>query len=184
MSVYEPAEDSYLLKKCLKKYLVGKSKDIKILDMGSGSGIQAESCIELGFKNILTVDVNLEVVERLKAKGFESLESNLFDNVSSGKFDLIIFNPPYLPFDEREPKDSQVMTTGGKKGNEIILRFLRGAQEYVADRGRILLLFSSLSRVDVIRGEVEKLGYRFKEVGKEKLFFEELFVWEIWFCEG
>ena len=44
LSIYQPAEDSYLLKECLISFLSGKSKSINILDMGSGSGIQARTC--------------------------------------------------------------------------------------------------------------------------------------------
>ena len=50
MHIYQPAEDSYLLQETLKQYLKSKSKNIKILDMGSGTGIQAKTARDLGFK--------------------------------------------------------------------------------------------------------------------------------------
>jgi methylase of polypeptide subunit release factors len=36
MAIYEPQEDSFLLQKVLKEYAFGR-----VLDMGTGSGIQA-----------------------------------------------------------------------------------------------------------------------------------------------
>ena len=58
-----------------------------------------------------------------------SITSDLFDKIPKNKkFDIVAFNPPYLPEDKREDKESQLTTTGGKKGNEITLRFLKKAK--------------------------------------------------------
>jgi len=43
--IYLPAEDSYLLSEVIKKIKI--NKDDKILDMGSGSGIQARTILSL-----------------------------------------------------------------------------------------------------------------------------------------
>ena len=63
----------------------GKSKDksISILDMGSGTGIQAQTCKDLGFQNIITVDINPEAITHLKEQGFKAIKSNLFSNIDS-----------------------------------------------------------------------------------------------------
>jgi len=125
MSIYPPAEDSYLLAETVSSYLNDKpNKNIKILDMGAGSGIQAENCKEQGFNEVLTADIDPKVVKYLKSVGFNSIETDLFSNISE-KFSLILFNPPYLPEDKREPKDSKLVTTAGKKGYELILRLKR-----------------------------------------------------------
>jgi len=96
MSIYQPEQDSYLLSEEVKNYLTKiKNKEIKILDMGSGSGIQAKTCKELGFNNILCADINQEVVEFLGKQGFKVIKTNLFLNINKRqRFDLIIFNPP------------------------------------------------------------------------------------------
>jgi len=176
--IYLPAEDSYLLQGVIKDFLSEEqSKDIKILDMGSGSGIQAQTCLDLGFKNVLAVDINLEVVEHLERKGLSVVESDLFSNVS-GKYDLIIFNPPYLPEDIREPEDIKLATTAGKKGSEIIIRFLKEAKEFLNKNGKILLLFSSLSQPKIILNKADELGYNYNLIKTLKLDFEELYVYE------
>ncbi len=175
--IYQPAEDSYLLQETIKDFLKDKNKNIKILDMGSGSGIQAETCLNLDFKNIFCADIDPEVIRYLKEKGLNIIKSNLFSNISK-KFDLIIFNAPYLPEDEREPEDIKLATTAGKKGYEIIIKFLEEAKEYLNDNGKILLLFSSFSQPNVILKKANEFRYRYKLINNIKLDFEELFVYE------
>ena len=178
--MYPPAEDSYFLREEVKKYLSTisseKRKKSKVLDMGSGSGIQAEACLQAGVpkKNILAADLDKEVMLSLKKRGFRAIHSNLFSKIKQ-KFDLIIFNPPYLPAD---PKEKGRDTTGGKKGYETILKFLWRAQSHLKKEGKIFLLFSSLSKPKIIK-EYAKKYYHLKEKSSKKLFFEELFVIEL-----
>ena len=65
-------------------------------------------------------------------------QSNLFKNLDE-KFDTIIFNPPYLPSD---PKLKDLTLDGGKKGYELIQKFLKQAKKHLEKKGIILLLFS------------------------------------------
>ncbi|GAI19904.1 unnamed protein product [marine sediment metagenome] len=178
MQIYQPAEDSYLLSKILKDFLKNKDKFLSILDIGSGSGIQAQICRDLKFKNILTADINPKAVEHLKQQGFNAIKSDLFSNIKK-QFNLIIFDPPYLPKDKREPKDSQITTTAGKQGYEIIIKFLKQAKSHLTKQGTILLLFSSLSKPKIILNQAKKLNYKIKLLKTKKLFFEKLFVYEI-----
>jgi len=179
MTIYQPAEDSYLLSKEIKTNLKNqKNKNLSILDMGCGSGIQAKTCKELGFENIITADINPEVIKHLKQQKFNVIQSDLFSNINNkNKFDIIIFNPPYLPEDKREPKDSKIATTAGKKGYEIIIKFLSQAKSHLAKDGTILLLFSSLSQPKVILNKAKQLKYTTKVLDSQKLSFEELYVY-------
>tara|TARA_B100002003_G_C14068205_1_gene513947 strand:- start:680 stop:1231 length:552 start_codon:yes stop_codon:yes gene_type:complete len=176
--IYEPSEDSFLLQKTLKKFLKNKNKSLSILDMGSGSGIQAQTCISLGFKKTLAVDKNPESIKILTEKKINAVRSNLFSKIKMKKFNLIIFNPPYLPEDPREPKDSQLVTTAGKEGYEIIIKFLKQATSQLKSEGKILLLFSSLSHPKIILKNAKSLGYNYQLISKEKIPFEELYVYE------
>ncbi|MEK6875547.1 MAG: HemK2/MTQ2 family protein methyltransferase [Nanoarchaeota archaeon] len=175
--IYQPAEDSYLLQKAISNYLK-KKKINKFLDMGSGTGILARTAIINGIKkeNIFLIDINKEAIKQLKEKfpKSEVIKSDLFSEIKDKiRFDLIVINPPYLPEDKREDKESGIATTGGKKGSEIINRFLKQAKNYLNKNGRILLLTSSLTK------GIEWNGWKKKIINKEKLFFEELVVWEV-----
>lgn len=168
--IYEPAEDSYLLEEQVKKFA---KRGIKVLDMGTGSGIQAEAAKDC---DVLAVDINQECVDFVRKKGINCIKSDLFENVK-GKFDLIIFNPPYLPEDEEEPEDSKLSTTGGKKGNEILERFFSQVENYLNKNGKILIVFSSLTPdVDKI---IKKYGFSYKKLSEQKIPFETLYVYEI-----
>jgi len=163
-SIYEPDEDSFLLAKQVRKHAFGK-----VLDMGSGSGIQAENAKNA--KKILCVDIDPVAVKLLKKRGFDALQSDLFENVK-GKFDTIIFNPPYLPEDKYDKKPD---TTGGHYGNEIIKRFLLQAKKHLNKNGIILLVVSSMT--PYFLELFKKYGYNSHKLSEKKLFFEVLFVY-------
>jgi len=166
--IYEPEEDSFLLAKYVKQYARGK-----VLDMGCGSCVQAEAALSKT-KNITAVDINPEAVALAKKKGFTAIKSDLFENVK-GKYNLIIFNPPYLPEDSEEDSESKLVTTGGKKGNEVLERFLKDAKEHLALNGNVLVIASSLTpNVD---GLFAEYGYEFRLLEIKNLFFEKLFVY-------
>ncbi|OGJ13254.1 hypothetical protein A3K82_01695 [Candidatus Pacearchaeota archaeon RBG_19FT_COMBO_34_9] len=178
--IYQPAEDSFLMSQILKEKLpelLNKNPDLKFLEIGAGSGIHLETAKNLGIKkeNIFSSDIDKKSVSHCNLLGFNCIHSDLFEKISKQRFDLIIFNPPYLPEDAREPKDSRTATTGGKKGNEIILRFLEQAKDYLGKKGRIFLITSSLAE----NVNFASLGYNAREIGCEKLFFERLCVWEL-----
>lgn len=181
MAIYKPAEDSYLLAETLRNYLTNlktSAKDFKILDMGTGFGIQAETCKKSGFNNILTADINPEAVKHLEKSGFKSVQTDLFSKISKKcKFDLIVFNPPYLPEDKLEPEDSKIATTAGKKGYELIIKFLEKSKSYLAKKGVILILISSLSKPTIIIKKAKNLEYTVELLNKKSLFFEELYVY-------
>ena len=176
-SIYQPAEDSYLLSKVLENEIPNQIKnnsEIKFLEIGSGSGIILQRAKKSGIKNknIFAIDINQNAVKNCKELGFNCIYSDLFVNVE-GKFDIIVFNPPYLPKDENEPEDSQVATTGGETGSEIINKFLKEADNYIEENGKIYLITSSLTK------GINWKKFSKKLLGKEKLFMEELFVWEL-----
>jgi len=176
MKIYSPEADSYFLSDAKKKFFKRQSKEkikkFRVLEIGSGSGIQLTTFFSLGIlrKNIFACDINSQAVKHCKALGFNCIQSNLFSKIK-GKYDLIIFNPPYLPNTEY---DSEKDTSGGKKGSEVVNRFLNQAREYLKTKGKVLILVSSLTQ-----------GTNFKEynrklVAEKKFFFEKLFVYELW----
>ncbi|MFZ1970987.1 MAG: HemK2/MTQ2 family protein methyltransferase [Candidatus Nanoarchaeia archaeon] len=170
--IYQPAEDSFFLNSFLVKE-IRELKQKKILDMGSGSGFQSKTLIENGIhpENIFLSDINKDAINNLKKEFPKSrvIESDLFKNVKD-KFDLIIFNPPYLPEDKF---DAGLETSGGKKGSKIINEFLKQARKHLLKNGKILILTSSFTK------GIDWMDYNRKLLGKKKIFFEELYVWEL-----
>jgi len=176
--IYEPAEDSYLLAESVKKYARGS-----VLDIGTGSGIQAKTAASLkAVKKVLAVDIQSDVVASLKKEKLKKItvqKSDLFSAVK-GKFDTIVFNPPYLPLDEREAEESRYTTTGGKKGYEVLQQFLYGVNDYLVKDGICLILFSSLTRKEKVDAFIDEIGYEKEKLSEQALGgFETLYVYKI-----
>ena len=178
MDIYQPAEDSYLLQKYVRRYATGR-----VMDMGTGSGIQALTAIEVpSVREVVAVDVNAKAVEALnqeiekqKLRKIKSLEGNLFENVD-GYFNVIIFNPPYLPQD-KGIEDSALY--GGKKGWEISERFFKHVSRHLFPEGMVLFLFSSLTNKQRIEEILEHSLLQWEALGEEKIAFETLYVYKI-----
>lgn len=176
--MYDAREDSLFLVKITKKYLKDKNNEIKILDIGTGSGIQTKNLIELGIKkqNIIVSDIDDKALKIVENLGVKTINSNLFESFKSKeKFDLIIFNPPYLP---ENKYDTEIDTTGGKKGDEVIIRFIEQLKSHLTKKGVCLLLTSSITPKKWIT-LAEKNKFIVKKIETKKLFFEELHVWEL-----
>ncbi len=170
--IYQPREDSFLLEKEVKKRAKGKS----FLDMGSGTGIQARAAISAGASSVLVADIDKEAIRKLKNQNIPAVCSNLFSKIRE-KFDIISFNPPYLPEDKLEGRESALATSGGKQGDEIILKFLKQAKSHLKKNGIILLVISSLTPKKRIFALLKKQGLKHNVLSSEKLFFEALEVW-------
>ncbi|RMD46200.1 methyltransferase domain-containing protein [Candidatus Pacearchaeota archaeon] len=172
--VYEPREDSFFFAKTLREYL-SSHRVKRVLDMGCGSGILTRVASKfVGKNNVLACDINPEAVKSLKQEGFRAVVSNLFKNIKE-KFDLIVFNAPYLPLDRTEPANSRIETTGGIYGDEISIKFLKECPRFLNNNGSVLLLISSITPMNRIR------KFNPKILAKKRLFFEELLILEFRF---
>ncbi len=176
--VYHPSEDSYFLSRILEKKipkLIEQNPNLMFLEIGTGSGIHLETSLNSGIKkeNIFSCDININSVNHCNSLGFHCIYSDLFEKIP-GKFDLIIFNPPYLAKDKFDNKED---TTGGEKGDEVIIKFLKQAKTHLNKNGKIFLLLSSYTPLENIELELENYNKNF--LGKEKLFYEEIYIWEL-----
>ena len=141
--VYQPAEDTFLL---IRAALAEVRPDDVVVEIGTGSGAVA-SAVQKAAPQTIGVDINPHAVAYAHAvNGVETLRSDLFSAVS-GKFDLILFNAPYLPTLPEERIDDwlEYALDGGVLGRDVIERFLPQALSHLTDTGRILLLISSLT---------------------------------------
>ncbi len=169
--VYEPREDSYLLAEATRRFANGT-----VLDLGTGTGIQGVTAAMKGCR-VAFADISEEALECARenaaANGAtgEFLLTDMFTKVP-GKFDTIIFNPPYLPSAPLVNNHSAVpYLDGGIKGRELIDRFISGYMDHMNPGGIALLLESSLNGfeedIKILNAEV---------VARQHLFFEELAV--------
>ena len=176
-NVYIPAEDSYLLADNLQ-IENGQS----VLEIGTGSGIVAMYASKLT-DNITVTDINFDACE-LARKNFEAnnidnieiLFGNLFEPVKNRKFDVILFNTPYLPTEEGEVLEDTINYAfdGGLNGRKVIDLFLNEVGNHLNDGGIVQLIQSSLSGNEETLEKLDRLGFIAEIVASEHFFFEDI----------
>jgi release factor glutamine methyltransferase len=173
--IYTPREDSALLEHYVRQYAKND-----VLDIGTGSGIQAITAAHSNkVKSVLAADIQKSTIDHckknIKNKKIKFIVSDLFGNINK-KFDTIIFNPPYLP---NELKVKDLTLEGGKKGYEVIERFLNEANNFLKADGIVLIVFSSLTKKEKVDEFIKNNLLEFKELDKKHIFFEDLYVYLI-----
>ena len=176
-NVYIPAEDSYLLADNLE-IKQGQS----VLEIGTGSGIVAMYASRLT-DNITVTDINFDACElarkNFEDNGIENIEilfGNLFEPVKNRKFDVILFNTPYLPTDEDEVLDDTINYAfdGGLNGRKVIDLFLNEVGNHLNDNGIVQIIQSSLSGNEETLEKLDQLGFVSEIAAKEHFFFEDI----------
>jgi len=172
--VYEPREDSFMLADAIEDYAFGS-----VLDMGTGTGILAERASDSPkVTNIIGVDVNPAAIEyclkNIRNKKIKFMHSNLFSGLK-GKFDFIVFNPPYLPRGKDKVKDKSLI--GGKKGFEVLEKFFKEVSKHLNPKGRILIVFSSLTDKEKVDSIIKNHKFKANLLEKKHMFFEDLYLY-------
>lgn len=170
MTVYRPGEDTYLVLEYLEGLDLGEKT---FLDMGTGNGEIAVKAAEKGAE-VTAVDINPEALsfarEKAGERGLEDkitfLESDLFEEVE-GEFDIVVFNPPYLP--GSEGLGDEEIWRGGEKGIEVTESFLREVPEFLAEGGEAFVVMSSRSEIEYIVD-----SFDLSAVSSKKIWFENL----------
>jgi len=180
--VYEPAEDTFLL----AENLVINENDV-VLDVGTGCGILGILAAKKA-KKVVATDINPYAIScaRINVRQNGVLAKmdirlgNLFEPVKKNeKFDVIIFNAPYLPTSESE-KRSWIgkAWAGGQSGRDIIEPFLSGVPKYLKEKGRIFLVQSSLSDIDRTIRRFKESGLDAMVIAEKKFPFETIVVFK------
>lgn len=184
--VYEPAEDTFQLLESIEV-----KPDDNVLEIGTGCGVIALKYASLGAKVVCT-DINPYAVsltkrnyERNKSliKGrFEVRKGDLFSIINDDeKFDVIIFNPPYLPTKKNEIIGGSgwfdIATDGGIDGLSLTKRFIDDLSKYLDNNGKAYFVFSSLSNRKKIDLYLSKNRLKAKIVSNYSFDDETIFVY-------
>ena len=178
--VYEPAEDSFLLADVA---LEEAEPGMSILEVGAGSGF-VSAVLRANVKGIrvLATEINPHAAFCAKSNGVEVIRTDLFRGLKpenqKASFDLILFNPPYLPTSEEEKVSGWLNYAfdGGASGRETLDRFLGEVRNYLKPGGKILVLISSITGLEAVKEKMVKMGFEVDVVGRKKISFEELMV--------
>jgi len=203
--VYPPSDDTYLIINYFKKEVNKNLFDglpintiKKILDMGTGTGI-----IALFFQEIkkyfskFTPKIYASDISdvAIRCATLNERTNNYKDNIIFIKsdlfrkfpqnlqhsFDIIVFNPPYLPSISYNEKDitrsrSDSNWDGGVRGFEVFLEFLRYVKEFLNSEQKYYIYYISSSSADIsqLNEELEILGFRNSILNKKHIFFEDI----------
>jgi len=145
--VYVPADAS--VPRMLFAYqhlLTGK----RALDMGTGTGVLALLAAQFGASHVVATDINPHAVDNAHEnvnrfgvgdKVIVKNAANLFDAVQGERFDVILFNAPWVEGQPRTIYDRALFDPGYR----VLTQFLTDAPEHLVEGGAILLQFSDAS---------------------------------------
>ena len=176
-NVYVPAEDSYLLADNLE-IENGQS----VLEIGTGSGVVEMYASRLTDK-ITVTDINFDACQlaekNFAENGIENIEvlfGNLFEPVKDRKFDVILFNTPYLPTDDGDVIEDTINYAfdGGLNGRKVIDLFLDEVGNHLNDGGIVQMIQSSLSGNEETLQKFDEMGFISEIAESEHFFFEDI----------
>lgn len=175
--VYIPSDDTFLLAKNLE-IKEGQS----VLEIGTGSGL-VSMYASLLTDDVTATDINYNALE-LAEKNFKLNNINtiklefgdLFEPVKDKKFDVILFNTPYLPTDSEDiiNDDLNYAFDGGLDGRKVIDRFINEVSNHLNDKGIVQIIQSSLSDNNRTLDMFDRNGFVAEIAESEKFFFEEI----------
>ncbi|MCL4452014.1 MAG: methyltransferase [Candidatus Thermoplasmatota archaeon] len=170
--VYVPAEDTFLL-------LREANCHGKVLEIGTGSGLIAIYLAKQGLQ-VDAVDISKHALECASANcvangvSIRLVQSDLFHDVR-GKYDTIIFNPPYLPVNDQI--EGAEAWNGGSDGFYVIRRFLEGAPDHLSESGVIFMILSDLTDINSLINEFS--NFIFTRLGSEHFESETIYAYQL-----
>lgn len=169
--VYEPAEDSFLLIDALEKDLeyLNKKNPTFCLEVGSGSGVII-TAFGMVFPNTVcfSTDINFKacLMSHSTAKHnnvkMEAINMDLATCFVQNKFDVVIFNPPYVVTDSEECGSHGIEASwaGGVKGREVTDRLLYMIPKILTPGGTFYLLLIEDNIPKEVVQIMSKLGFK------------------------
>jgi release factor glutamine methyltransferase len=182
--VYDPSDDTFLLLEYInenKREFYGR----RILELGTGTGIVGLYMLLSGARDVVMTDINPYSLEAAKCtlsihkKSIGDLNSFSYTIIGcdmlecfrkKSLFNVIVFNPPYLP----TPCKDSLLELSWCNGFAVISRFLEYLNSYLTGEGKVLLVVSDKLPVGHILSRLSGSGFKVDLVAERKLFFEKL----------
>ncbi len=162
---------------------INVAPDDVVLDMGTGSGVQAVTAARTALK-VVAIDINPEAVRHAEinaeANGLKDritvMEGDLFSPLRKEPvFSVILFTPPYLEGLPRSDFEHSLFDPG----KALIKRFFSEAQSYLRQDGYIQMLYSSLADHEKALTIIRGLGWHCELMSSQETFSESFSIYKI-----
>jgi release factor glutamine methyltransferase len=175
--MYAPSDDTFLLADCIRQY-----SGRRALEIGVGSGLLLD-ILEKNFAYVAGSDIDLQALQHCKQQKIPSAHVLLVccdagSAFGTGKFDLIVSNPPYLPNDNNN-NILDPTVHGGPTGIEVTVHFINSALPLLAGDGKLLIVISSFANSSALDKVVLENNMHKKVVKEKRLFYETLSIVEL-----
>jgi HemK-related putative methylase len=155
-------------------------RDWEILDMGTGSGVCAMFAAKHA-RRVVAVDINAAAVRcaginallnHLEHK-IEVRHGDLFEPVPEERFDLVLFNPPFLQGVPRDDRDR------AWRSNDVAERFAAGLGAHLKPAGFALVLLSTFGDGHAFLEEFRKQRFEISVLAERRFVNERLTVFRL-----
>jgi release factor glutamine methyltransferase len=154
-----------------RRVLAEVRPDDRVLDMGTGSGSNA-LLAATSASDVVAVDINPAAVacasRNAEANGLAARvscrESDVFDAVD-GRFDLILFDPPFRWFPPRDLLEAAITD----ENYTALTRFMREVPDRLNDGGRVLLSFGTSADLGYLLSLIDRSGLTNEQVDEHTL---------------
>jgi len=175
-----PRPETEELVELLLAEISGQKSEIRILDVGTGSGVIGLSlAVKFPQANVCAIDISedalslarenaaqLRLTERVRFQ-----KSDLLENVSE-RFDLIVANLPYISMQDRHLlarevlHDPEVALFGGSSGDELVRELIEQAPAHL-EPGGLLALEIGLGQAEGLSDFLRQKNYHDIQLKKD-----------------
>lgn len=160
----------------------------KVIEIGSGSGLISIIAAKEG-AHVIAVDISPVAIENTELNitlnlekinsnsgNVEVVESDLFENVRSGVFDVLIVNPPFYPGVAQKPAD-HAWYAG--KDFDYFKKLFSQTKEYMDATSEMYMVLSEDCNFGKIFGLARENSLEIKAVSVKQFLTENLYIFKI-----
>lgn len=161
----------------------------RVLDMGTGTGTLAFIAARKGAEKVTATDVSPQAVKNAKSN-VEKLglsgrvevrgPAHLFDDVKGEKFDIVLFNAPWVYGEAQNVYEAAIYDKDGA----LITEFFRGVGDHLTEGGAIYLQYGNTSEltghhaIENLERLIHRSGFRITDEWSEARLGRILGKWE------
>ncbi len=186
--VYDPSDDTYMILEYMDKHK-DEIKKARILDVGCGSGVLSLYALKLGAELVVCSDINpYSVMASLcttRLPENKSVPNGIIEVLrcdlascfrEKNFFDIIVFNPPYLPVECDGSDWVSRAWCGGEDGVSLTRKLLSQARSLLKKEGKVIFIVSSKSDVESLFVFLREIGYDLVVLDEKSFFFEKIYL--------